>query len=78
MDVICDLVKKSDVFIQNFRKGVAERLCLGYEDLRKHNSDIVYGAATGYGPEGPDSQKPAFAYTDEARWPCYDLIVSAA
>ena len=28
---------------------------------------VVYGAATGYGPEGPDSHKPAFAYTGEAR-----------
>ncbi len=67
VEVIYDLVKKSDVFVQNFRKGVAERLGLGYEDLKKHNPDIVYGAATGYGPEGPDSHKPAFAYTGEAR-----------
>ena len=62
-----DLVEKSDVFVQNFRKGVAERLGLGYDDLKKHKPDIVYGAATGYGPDGPDSHKPAFAYTGEAR-----------
>ena len=43
------------------RKSVAERLGLGYEDLSKRNPDVLYSAATGYGPEGPDSHKPAFA-----------------
>lgn len=62
-----ELAKKSDVFVQNFRKGVAERLGVGYEDLKKINPRIVYGAGTGYGPNGPDSNKPAFAYTGEAR-----------
>ena len=46
---------------------MAERLGLGYEDLVKRNPMIVYGAGTGYGPNGPDSGKPAFAYTGEAR-----------
>ena len=67
IEIMYRLVKKSDVFVQNFRKGVAERLGLGYEDLKEHNPKIVYGAATGYGPEGPDSEKPAFALTGEAR-----------
>jgi len=60
-------VEKSDVFVENFRKGVAERLGVGYDDLKKHNLEIVYGSASGYGPEGPDSHKPAFALTGEAR-----------
>ena len=58
---------KSDIFVENFRKGVAERLGLGYEDLLEHNDKIIYGSASGYGPEGPDSDKPAFALTAEAR-----------
>ena len=62
-----ELTKKSDIFVQNFRKGVAERLGVGYEDLQKQNPRIIYGAGTGYGPNGPDSGKPAFAYTGEAR-----------
>ena len=67
VEILHRLVAQSDVFVQNFRKGVAERLRLGYEDLIKHNSKIVYGAATGYGPIGPDSDQPAFALTGEAR-----------
>ncbi len=67
VEIIYRLVEKSDVFVENFRKGVAERLGLGYEDLVKHNPRIIYGSASGYGPEGPDSTKPAFALTGEAR-----------
>ncbi|MFQ6030731.1 MAG: CoA transferase, partial [Dehalococcoidia bacterium] len=66
-DVLYQLVTKSDVFVQNFRQGVAERLGLGYDDLLQYNPTIVYGAATGYGPNGPDSAKPAYALTGEAR-----------
>ncbi|HAI09054.1 MAG TPA: hypothetical protein DCM17_06980, partial [Dehalococcoidia bacterium] len=53
--------------VENFRKGVVERLSLGYEDLIKHNENIIYASASGYGPKGPDAGKPAFALTAEAR-----------
>jgi crotonobetainyl-CoA:carnitine CoA-transferase CaiB-like acyl-CoA transferase len=66
-DIMYDLVKQSDIFVQNFRQGVAERLGLGYDDLIKHNPRLIYGSASGYGPKGPDSGKPAFALTGEAR-----------
>ncbi len=66
-EIMRKLVMKSDVFVENFRKGVAERLGLGYDDLTEINPRIIYGSASGYGPEGPDSAKPAFALTGEAR-----------
>ena len=66
-EIMRKLAAKSDVFVENFRKGVAERLGVGYEDLTEINSTIIYGSASGYGPEGPDSAKPAFALTGEAR-----------
>lgn len=65
--IIYDLVRHSDIFVQNFRQGVAERLGLGYDDLVVHNARLIYGSASGYGPQGPDSGKPAFALTGEAR-----------
>ena len=61
------LVKKSDIFVENFRQGVAERLGLGYDKLTKINPSLIYASATGYGPKGDDSAKPAFALTGEAR-----------
>jgi len=66
-EVMYRLIAKSDVFVQNFRKGVAGRLGLGYEDLRRHNEKLIYASATGYGPEGPDSAEPSFDQLGLAR-----------
>jgi len=67
LEVARALAEKSDVFVQNFRKGVAERLGLGYEDLRARNPQLIYANATGYGPEGPESGEPSFDYLGLAR-----------
>ena len=66
-DIVYKLVEKADVFVQNFRKGVAERLGLGYDTLREINPMLVYGSASGYGPEGPDSHLPSFDGCGQAR-----------
>ena len=58
--IVYDLVAKSDVFVQNFRKGVAARLGLDYATLRPHNPRLVYATGTGYGLRGPDSEQPSF------------------
>lgn len=65
--IVYDLVAKSDVFVQNFRKGVAARLGLDYATLRQHNEKLIYASATGYGPEGPDSGEPSFDMLGLAR-----------
>ena len=67
VDVIYKLVEKADVFVQNFRQGVAERLGIGYERLREINPMLVYGSASGYGPNGPDSHLPSFDGCGQAR-----------
>ncbi|HSD09429.1 MAG TPA: CoA transferase [Candidatus Binatia bacterium] len=66
-EIIYRLAKTSDVFVQNFRKGVAERLGIGYADLKKHNPRIVYANANGYGPRGAESASPSFDYLGQAR-----------
>jgi crotonobetainyl-CoA:carnitine CoA-transferase CaiB-like acyl-CoA transferase len=66
-EIIYALVSHSDVFVQNFRKGVAERLGLGYDALRAHNSKLIYANATGYGPKGAESTDPSFDYLGLAR-----------
>jgi len=65
--IVHELVAKSDVFVQNFRKGVAGRLGLDYATLRAINPKLIYASATGYGPEGPDSGEPSFDYLGIAR-----------
>ncbi len=67
IEIVHALAEKADVFVQNFRKGVAGRNQLGYETLRKLNSKLIYASATGYGPEGPDSAEPSFDHLGLAR-----------
>lgn len=54
------LIKKADVFVENFRPGTAERLGLGYEALRAINRGIVYCSITAFGKSGPYADKPGF------------------
>ncbi len=66
-DVVYQLVAKADVFVQNFRLGVADRLDLDYDTLRRHNPRLIYASATGYGPEGPEAGDPSFDQLGLAR-----------
>ncbi len=66
-EIIYQLAAKSDVFVQNFRLGVAARLGLDYATLRRHNPRLIYASATGYGPEGPESGDPSFDQLGLAR-----------
>jgi crotonobetainyl-CoA:carnitine CoA-transferase CaiB-like acyl-CoA transferase len=66
-EIMYQLVAKSDVFVQNFRLGVAARLGLDYATLRRHNPRLIYASATGYGPEGPDAGDPSFDQLGLAR-----------
>ncbi len=53
---VVQMVRKSDIVIEQFRPGVMERLGLGYEVLREANPRIVYCSITGYGQNGPKVQ----------------------
>lgn len=57
-NTVYDLVRESDVFIQNFRQGTAERLGIGYEQLRQINPNLVYCSISGYGSSGPYRDRP--------------------
>ncbi len=54
------LVAESDVFVQNWRPGAADRLGLGDEALRRINPDLIYCSISGYGPDGPYSQRRVY------------------
>lgn len=65
-EIFLDLVKKSDVVLENYRPGTMEKLGLGYEDLKKINPRIVYGAVSGFGHYGPFSQRPGYDIIGQA------------
>jgi crotonobetainyl-CoA:carnitine CoA-transferase CaiB-like acyl-CoA transferase len=56
--VLLDLVKTADVFLQNYRPGVAKRLGVDYESLSKINPRLVYVSISGYGESGPYLDRP--------------------
>ena len=56
--ILHDLVKDADIFGQNFRPGVAEKLNFDYDTLSKINPKIVYASVSAYGPDAPDGHLP--------------------
>ncbi len=54
------LAATADVFIQNFRPGVVERLGVGEADIRAVKADIVYVSISGFGEKGPFAAKPTY------------------
>jgi crotonobetainyl-CoA:carnitine CoA-transferase CaiB-like acyl-CoA transferase len=59
-DVVRQLSAQADVFVQNFRPGVIERLGLGYRELSAANPQLVYVSISGFGASGPYAHKSAY------------------
>jgi crotonobetainyl-CoA:carnitine CoA-transferase CaiB-like acyl-CoA transferase len=59
LSVALRLISTCDVFVENMRPGVVDRLGLSYEELRPFNPRLVYVAVSGWGETGPMSAKPA-------------------
>lgn len=64
---LAKLVASSDVFIQNFRPGVAARLGVDEATLRRHRADLVYVSVSGFGESGPHAQRRV-----------YDIVIQGA
>ncbi|MCL6577292.1 MAG: CoA transferase [Kyrpidia sp.] len=64
--ILFDLVKISDVVIENFKPGVTRKLGIDYEQLCAHNPKLIMCSISGFGQSGPLSDRPA-----------YDLVVQA-
>jgi crotonobetainyl-CoA:carnitine CoA-transferase CaiB-like acyl-CoA transferase len=58
--IVHRLAKSADVAMENMRPGVAERLGVDYETLRRLNPRIVYCSVTAFGPEGPYRDRPGY------------------
>jgi len=55
--VLLRLVREADVLVEGFRPGVMDRLGVGYERLREENPGLVYCAISGYGQDGPYTER---------------------
>lgn len=61
-----ELVKKSDVVVQNFSPGTMEDLGLGYDVLKELNPSVIYAALSGFGQYGPYREWRSYAMIAEA------------
>lgn len=58
--VVVDLTRTADVFVQNYRPGVMARLGLDYDDLKAVKPDLIYVSMSGWGEAGPYAGKPVY------------------
>ncbi|MDA9649266.1 CoA transferase [Alphaproteobacteria bacterium] len=59
-NIALELVKNVDVFVENMRPGKAEKLGLGWKDLSKINSKIIYCSISAFGQDGPFKNRGAY------------------
>jgi crotonobetainyl-CoA:carnitine CoA-transferase CaiB-like acyl-CoA transferase len=55
-----DLIRRSDIVIQNFKFGDIERLGLGYEQMKEEQPGLIYCSITGYDRTGPEAARPGY------------------
>ncbi len=61
LEIVKELVKHSDVVIENFKRGTMDKLGLSYEQVKKINPKIIYASLSGFGLDGPYKDRPSFA-----------------
>ncbi|MFH1891384.1 MAG: CaiB/BaiF CoA-transferase family protein, partial [Candidatus Zixiibacteriota bacterium] len=66
LELVRDLVKVSDVLVENFTPGLTKRFGLDYGTLHELNPRLVYASITAYGHDGPYRERPG-----------YDMVLSA-
>lgn len=67
VELILDLIAKSDIFVENLRPGAIDRLGLGYERVKAANPNIIYTSMGMFGNEGPLSYQTGYA-------PCFAAL----
>ena len=65
-DLVLRLSDDADVFVQNFRPGVVERLGVGPDDVMPRNDGLIYASISGFGTEGPLATAPAYDHVVQA------------
>ena len=66
-EVMYQLIKKSDVFLTNYRESLLAKLGVEYEKLRSVNPNLIYAVGSGYGNKGPENERRTFDWAGQAR-----------
>ena len=75
-ELMVELVRNADVYIQNFRPGVAEKLGMGEKRLRALNPRLIYCSISGFGPDGPAAHRPSYDTVAQAASGYLNLLVN--
>ena len=59
-NIIKDLVKKSDILVENFKVGNLAKFGLDYKSLSELNPKLIYASVTGFGQTGPRASQPGY------------------
>ncbi len=70
LNILRELIKKSDIFIENFRTGALERMGLAYESIKELNPRLIYAPLSGFGR----MKEYAGPYSD---WIAFDTVLQA-
>jgi crotonobetainyl-CoA:carnitine CoA-transferase CaiB-like acyl-CoA transferase len=70
------LIADADVYIQNFRPGVADKLGAGQKRLRALNPKLIYCSISGFGATGPAANRPAYDTVAQAASGFLNLLVN--
>lgn len=60
LELVRRLARTADVIVENFRPGTADRLGLGYDQVKADNPGIVFASISGYGQTGPFRDEPGY------------------
>jgi crotonobetainyl-CoA:carnitine CoA-transferase CaiB-like acyl-CoA transferase len=77
-DTFDSLVREADVFIQNFRPGTAARLGAGHERLSALNPRLIYASISGFGADGPYSERPSYDSVAQALSGFLSVVVDSS
>lgn len=66
IEILKDLIRMSDVVVENFKPGVMKKLGLDYETLKTVNPEIIYCSISGFGQHSPYSGRPAYDIVAQA------------
>lgn len=67
IDIVRRLIKEADVFMSNYRAPFLNRLGLDYDSVKALNPGVVYATVNGFGPLGPDADRPMVEGAVQAR-----------
>lgn len=59
--LVLQLAEKADLVVENFRPGVMDKFGIGWSDLQAVNPKLVMLSISGFGQEGPERRRPAYA-----------------